>query len=227
MTLMPNRSALDEGEQRDEKYIPVPSSIATSPSTPIRTRIAWYLSNIFSPVVISLPFIILVALYHARTLPLTLGYAALTFLFLTIGPTIYILTGVLSGKLTDTDVSVRSQRFGPFLFSLGSAVLGLVVLILTHAPKNLQTVLIISSVSGVAMILITLYWKISMHASSLASAITMLTALYGSVVALMFFVLIAVCWSRVVLRRHTTAQVIVGSLVSITLTTVVLAIRGV
>lgn len=224
---MPNHSALDEGEQRDEKYIPVPSSIATSSSTPIRTRIAWFISNIFSPVVISLPFIILVALFHARNVPHSLRYAALTFLFLTIGPMIYILVGVLSGQLTDADVSVRSQRFGPFLFSLSSAVLGLVVLILTHAPKNLQTVLIISSVSGVAMILITLYWKISMHASSFASAITMLTALYGSYVALMFLVLIALCWSRVVLRRHTTAQVIVGSLVSIVITSAVLVIRGV
>lgn len=224
---MPKHSALDEGEQRDERYIPVPSSIATSPSTPIHTRIAWFISNIFSPVVISLPFIILVALYHAHDVTRALGYAALTFLFLTIGPMVYILIGVLRGTLTDTDVSVRSQRLGPFLFSLGSALIGLVVLMLTHAPKNLQTVLIISSVSGVVMILITLFWKISMHASSFASAITMLTALYGSAVALMFFVLIALCWSRVVLRRHTTAQVIVGSFVSIALTTVVLVVRGV
>lgn len=223
---MPNHSALDEGEQRDEKYIPVSSSIATSPSTPIRTRIAWYLSNLFSPVVISLPFIILVALYHAKNVVHALGYAALTLLFLTIGPMVYILIGVMKGTLTDTDVSVRSQRLKPFLFSLGSALIGLIVLLYTHAPKDLQTVLIISSVSGIAMIVITLFWKISMHASSLASAITMLTALYGSVVAAMFLVLIAVCWSRVVLRRHTTAQVIVGSLVSVMLTTVVLVIRG-
>ena len=223
---MPKHSALDEGEQRDEHYIPVPSSIATSPSMPIRTRIAWFISNIFSPVVISLPFIILVALYHAHNVTHALAYAALTFLFLTIGPMVYILIGVLRGTLTDPDVSVRSQRFGPFLFSLGSALVGLLVLMLTHAPKNLQTVLIISSVSGVVMILITLFWKISMHASSFASAITMLTALYGSAVALMFVVLIALCWSRVVLRRHTMAQVIVGSLLSITLTTLVLVIRG-
>ena len=224
---MPKRSALDEREQRDEHSIPVPSSVATSSSTPIRTRIAWFISNIFSPVVVSLPFIILVALYHAHNATHALVYAALTFLFLTIGPMVYILIGVLRGTLTDPDVSVRSQRFGPFLFCLGSALVGLVVLMLTHAPKNLQTVLIISSVSGVVMILITLFWKISMHASSFASAITMLTALYGSAVALMFVVLIALCWSRVVLRRHTTAQVIVGSLVSITLTTAILAIRGV
>lgn len=224
---MPNHSALDEGEQRDEKYISVPSSIEPSSSTSIRTRIAWYLSNLFSPVVISLPFIILVALYHAPNVIHALGYAALTILFLTIGPTIYILIGVLSGKLTDTDVSVRSQRFGPFLFSLCSALVGLVVLTVTHAPRDLQTVLLITVVSGVAMILITLFWKISMHASSLASAITMLTALYGSSVAVTFVVLIAVCWSRVVLRRHTTAQVIAGSLVSIALTSMILAIRGV
>ena len=223
---MSDHSMLDEAKQRDEEYVPVSPSLATSSFTPIRTRIAWYLSNLFSPVVISLPFIILVALYHAHNVPFALGYAALTFLFLTIGPMIYILIGVRRGELTDTDVSVRSQRLRPLLFGLCSALLGLGILIITHAPKDLQTVLLISSVSGVVTILITLFWKISMHASSLASALTMLTILYGSYFIVALPLLIAVCWSRVVLRRHTIAQVIGGSLINIVVTAAILAIRG-
>ena len=77
------------------------------------------------------------------------------------------------------------------------------------------------------MMIVTLWWKISIHASSLAAAATLLTALYGNIVLPVFVLLAALCWSRVVLRRHTVGQVVAGSLVSIVLTTLILAIRGV
>jgi len=77
------------------------------------------------------------------------------------------------------------------------------------------------------MLFITLWWKISIHASSLAGTVTFLTALYGAIVLPAFLLVILVSWSRVVLRRHTVAQVVAGALVSITLTSAILFIRGV
>src|SRR5205823_11432027 len=115
----------------------------------------------------------------------------------------------------------------PFLFALSSTLLGLGVLSLIHAPKNLQTLFLITIISGLVMMFITLWWKISLHTSSLAGALTMLTALYGNVVLPAFMLIALVCWSRVVLRRHTVAQVVAGSVVSIVLATVLLRIRGV
>jgi len=55
----------------------------------------------------------------------------------------------------------------------------------------------------------------------------MLTALYGIIVLPTFLLLVIVSWSRVVLRRHTVAQVVVGSLVGIALTTIIIILRGV
>jgi membrane-associated phospholipid phosphatase len=77
------------------------------------------------------------------------------------------------------------------------------------------------------MLIVTLWWKISIHASSMAGAATMLTALYGTVMLPTFLLLILVSWSRVVLRRHTTAQVIAGSLLSIVLSAAIIMLRGV
>jgi len=87
--------------------------------------------------------------------------------------------------------------------------------------------MIITVFSGIIMMVITFWWKISMHASSLGGVATMLTVLYGAVMLPLFVLLVLVSWSRVVLRRHTVTQVIAGSLAGIVLSLVILKLRGV
>lgn len=193
---------------------------------PARVRLAHLISIILAPSTISLPFILLVALYHTRNVRLSLLYALLTLFFLSVGPLLYIVLGVKMGRLSDVDVSRRSERYGPFLFGISSVMLGLVALLLLQGPKDLQTVLIITAVSGSIMMVITLWWKISIHVSSMGGAATVLTALYGSVMLPTFLLLVLVSWSRVVLHRHTVLQVVAGSLVSIALSLAILKLRG-
>ena len=192
-----------------------------------RRRIARRVSNILAPATISLPFILLVAFYQAQDLLTALIYACITLFFLSVGPLLYIIIGVRRGKLSDIDVSRRSQRAGPFIFGIVSVIIGWLVLIFTNGPRNLQTVMMITVFSGIIMMVITFWWKISMHASSLGGVATMLTALYGAVMLPLFVLLVLVSWSRVVLRRHTVPQVIAGSLAGIVLSVVILKLRGV
>lgn len=192
-----------------------------------RRRIARQVSNVLAPATISLPFILLVAFYRAQDKLSALIYACITLFFLSVGPLLYILIGVQLGKLSDIDVSRRSQRVGPFIFGIVSVTIGWIILSLTHGPRNLQTVMIMTVCSGIIMMVITFWWKISMHASSLGGVATMLTALYGAVMLPLFVLLIVVSWSRVVLRRHTVPQVIAGSLAGIVLTVIILKIRGI
>ncbi len=192
-----------------------------------RVRIARHVSNILAPATISLPFILLVAFYQAQDKLSALLFACITLFFLSVGPLLYIIIGVRLGILSDIDVSRRSQRVGPFIFGIVSATIGWIILSLTDAPRNLQTVMIITVFSGIIMMVITLWWKISMHTSSFGGVATMLTVLYGAVMLPLFILLIFVSWSRVVLRRHTVSQVIAGSLAGIVLSLVILKIRGV
>ena len=215
---MPEHLAVDADER------PV---IETSLPRPLRTRFARQISNILAPATISVPGVLLVAFYNARSLASALFYACVTLFFLSFGPMLYIIIGVRFVKFLDVDVSRRKERIGPFLFGLASVLAGLVMLVLIKAPKNLQTLLIITAVSGIVMLVITFWWKISIHASSLAGTVTFLTALYGVIVLPAFLLVVLVSWSRVVLHRHTVAQVVAGALVSITLTSAILFIRGV
>ena len=213
---MPEHLALNESEQ------PLPIVVK-----PVRVHVARHVSNVLSPAAVSLPSVALVALYHTRNSLAALAYACVTLFFLSFGPMAYIIIGVRRGKFIDADVSIRSQRIGPFLFGLGSTLLGLGVLSFFHGPKNLETLLLNTLIIGLIMMVITLWWKISLHASSLAGALTMLTALYGNAILPAFALVVLVSWSRVVLRRHTVAQVVAGSVVSIVLAAVLLRIRGV
>src|SRR5574340_453862 len=97
-----------------------------------RIRFARHISNILAPSTISLPFILLVAFYHAADKLSALIYACITFFFLSVGPLLYIIIGVRLGKLSDIAVRRRAQRFGPFLFGIGSVTIGWIVLSLTH-----------------------------------------------------------------------------------------------
>ncbi len=221
---MSDQLALDESEHTLPPELTPELTAVTA--RPFHRSVARFISTILSPVVVSLPFVTLVALYHAHNTWHALLAALVTLFFLSVGPTMYILFGVWRGTFTDFDVSQRSQRAGPFLFSVLSALLGLGVLARFSDVKNLETVLLLTAISGLMMMLITFWWKISIHASTLAGAMTMLTMLYGDLALTGFLLVGAVCWSRVVLRRHTLGQVVAGTLLSITLSSVILAIRG-
>jgi membrane-associated phospholipid phosphatase len=192
----------------------------------LRLRVARHISTLFAPASISLPLVMLVGLYHNPDPRQGLAFAGITLLFLSLGPLLYVMVGVHTGRLSDLEITRRSERTGPFLFGLFSATLGLLVLQALHGPRNLSTLLMITIVIGIIMLLITLWWKISIHASSLAGAVTLLTAMYGLMMLPLFVLLVLVSWSRVVLRRHTVAQVTMGAALSILLTVLMLKLRG-
>lgn len=214
---MSNQFALDQNEQ---------DMMQPNTSRSFHIRFARQVSTILSPITVSLPLVVLVALYHSTNTLNALIYVVITLFFLSIGPMIYILIGVRRGKYIDVDLSLRKQRAGPFLFGIVSTTIGLLILIFAHGPKNLQTLLLITTISGVVMMVTTLWWKISIHASSLAGAVTILVILYGAIVLPAYLLVVLVSWSRVVLRHHTIAQVVVGSVASIILPIVTFKIRG-
>lgn len=208
--------------QRNEDIV-----IEASVVKPRYVRFARVVSTVLTPVSVSLPFVFLVAFYHARDQLAALIYALIALFFLSIGPLIYVVIGVRRGRLSDFELSRRSERAGPFLFGIISTSVGLLVLALLHAPRDLQTALLLTAITAVILMVTTLWWKISLHASTMAGAATVLTVLYGIALLPSFLLLVLVSWSRVVLRRHTVAQVVVGSLLSIFLSLIILKLRGI
>src|SRR5215831_9856937 len=111
---MPNNLVVDSLEDA--------TATASHPtSVPAYVYLARYVSTLLAPAPVSGLLALFVALYHTRTLLIAFAYAAITFFFLGLGPLVFVLHGVRSGKLSGIDLSHRTERTWPFLFGLASA----------------------------------------------------------------------------------------------------------
>jgi len=101
----------------------------------------------------------------------------------------------------------------PLSLCLVSTAVGLVTLLLWHAPRDVVGLDVAMLTTLAGCVAITARWKISLHAAVAGGAVAMLTLQYGPWLASLVIVLAVVCWSRVELTDHTVAQVVVGALV--------------
>ena len=114
-----------------------------------------------------------------RRRPKPLRWGILAALFASFVPFLYIVRGVRRGRLTDHHVRVREQRRLPLLVGVASVVIGLTLLALWGAPRELVA-LVASMVVGLASsLLVTLVWKISIHTAVVAGAVTILVLVFG------------------------------------------------
>lgn len=140
-----------------------------------------------------------------------LAWGALAALFVGILPLLFLKLGARRGRWSDHHVTDRERRRLPFLFVIASVAVGIALLIAGSAPASLIA-LVAGMLAGVAvMLLINHYWKISVHAGTTAGGAVVLGATFGMIVGILGVVLaLAAGWSRVVLRDHTSAQVLMG-----------------
>ncbi|GGI74996.1 phosphatase PAP2 family protein [Pseudarthrobacter scleromae] len=144
--------------------------------------------------------------------PGTMGYGALAALFVCVLPLFLLLMLVRRGKVTDHHVSDRRQRAPVLLMALASILAGLLVLAAAGAPQSV-VVMVLAVVAGVVVLAaVSPFWKISGHAAAMSSAAVISVLMLGPVWLPLLLLVPAVGWSRVVLRAHTVAQVIAGSL---------------
>lgn len=184
---------------------------ATSGSIRIKNRTARWLTEVFQPpVVVSLQ--LLISPLAEAGFPGTIGYGALAALFVCVLPLVVLLVLVRMGKVTDHHVSNRKQRAPVLLMALGCIAVGLLVLNAAAAPLSVVA-MVLAVVGGVAVLAaVSPFWKMSGHAAAMSCAAVVSVLMLGPAWAPLLLLIPAVCWSRVVLRAHSLAQVVAGSL---------------
>jgi membrane-associated phospholipid phosphatase len=184
---------------------------AGSGSIRVRNHTAKWLTEVFQPpVVVSIQ--LLVSPLPEAGFPGTIGYGALAALFVCVLPLLVLLVLVRLGKVTDHHVSDRKQRAPVLLMALGCIAVGLLVLAAVDAPPSV-TAMVLAVVGGVAVLAaVSPFWKMSGHAAAVSCAAVVLVLMLGAAWAPLLLLVPAVSWSRVVLRAHTPAQVLAGSL---------------
>jgi membrane-associated phospholipid phosphatase len=176
-----------------------------------KNRTARWLTEAFQPpVVVSIQ--LLVSPLTEDGFPGTMVYGALAALFVCVLPLILLLVLVRLGKVTDHHVSDRKQRAPVLLMALGSILAGLLVLEAAVAPRSVVA-MVLAVVGGVVVLAaVSPFWKMSGHAAAISCSTVIAVLMLGPAWAPLLLLVPAVGWSRVVLRAHTVAQVVAGSL---------------
>ena len=177
----------------------------------VRNRTARWLTEVFQPpVVVSLQ--LLISPLAQPGFPETIGYGALAALFVCVLPLMVLLVLVRLGKVTDHHVSDRKQRAPVLLMALGCIAVGLLVLGAVDAPESVFA-MVLAVVGGVAVLaVVSPFWRMSGHAAAVSCAAVVSVLMLGAAWAPLLLLIPAVSWSRVVLRAHSLAQVVAGSL---------------
>jgi membrane-associated phospholipid phosphatase len=179
---------------------------------PRRPRAARLVGEVLSPPPI-LAALALVVAWEAGPTPAAAflwgGVAAVSASLL---PYALILRGVRRGRLSDRNLSLREQRVRFGGVAMASLLAGLAALAAFDAPAELVALQASVAVGVACGWLVTLWWKISVHAAIAAGAATVLSLLFGAAAGLAAWPLVAlIAWSRVEVGDHTPAQVLAGA----------------
>lgn len=128
--------------------------------------------------------------------------------FASIGPTAIIIIGVHRGRWSDRHLTVREHRRVPLIAAFALVVLGVVLLAVLHAPREILATEVAMLAGLVVSTPITQVWKISFH-TGVAAAVGLILALaLGPILILSYPLLAGIGWARVHLRDHTVPQVV-------------------
>ena len=129
-------------------------------------------------------------------------------------PLWYLYRQVRREFVSDFDLRVRTERVKPQLVTAASLCIAWGTLFLGRAPGPMINLAATLFLLSVAILSVTLRWKISMHCAAAGAAGAVVWLVYG-VWWPLAVVIMAVGWARLRLHRHTPAQVIAGSLLGI------------
>ena len=146
------------------------------------------------------------------------GILTTCFLFSNLIPIITIIVLQKYGIISDLDASIRKQRIMPLSLGVLYAAIGFIVLTLQNADALVKGLMFCFITNTVIIILITRYWKISIHTMGVAGLLTALWVNGTQSPLIMGFILVLVASARVVLKAHNIPQVIVGSFLGMILT---------
>ncbi|MCI4146677.1 hypothetical protein [Streptomyces sp. MMS20-AI2-20] len=189
-------------------FIAPPTPSYTEADT--KTRAAKLVSDLLSPghLVIAL---LLVVGWSSTGSPAGLGWGLLAAVFCGFVPLGIIHAGVRRGTLTDKHVRVRHQRVMPLSAGLVSVLAGLTLLAVLGAPADVSAVVIAMLAGLISVLAVTFWWQVSVHSAVAAGTVTVLLLRHGWPVLPLAALVVVVGWSRLVLKAHTTVQLVCGA----------------
>jgi hypothetical protein len=185
----------------------------TIAGTLVRDRLARFASEAFAPAVLVAGLMLVIGWHSGGEPGVSRWWGLPGMLFAVAIPLAYVLRGVRTGRLTSHHIPEREHRRGPLLFGIASVAVGLPLLVLLGAPRDVPALMAAGGVGLVVFAAVTHWWKMSIHAGVAAGTVATLVAVFGPVGLIGVPAALLACWSRVRLSAHTPAQVVAGAVV--------------
>lgn len=164
------------------------------------------ISIIFYPTTIAIPLILAFSWGM-------LFEAFLAMIFISIIPFVMVGHYVKKQKI-DMDIFEQNKRHIPFIMSLGSFALGVIIFKYIESPLLFTLCLAYLNVT-IALLIINIKWKISVHAAGVAGAVTDAVYIFGLFLAPLFLLVPFIAWVRHKMGAHDEWQLLGGSILSI------------
>ena len=134
----------------------------------------------------------------------------LSFTFSTISPiaTFYFLKK--NNLISDLDASKKEERLLPMAFGALFFLLGFVTLKMLNAQLLIQGIMFCGMINVILAWLITNYWKISIHAITLSSSITIFWIFGYQNVFIVILILFILIIGRLLAQAHDLNQIMAG-----------------
>jgi membrane-associated phospholipid phosphatase len=190
-------------------------------ATSCGARLARLVTEVLAPAPTVAVLVLLVAWQSTPTAAEAVRWGALAAIFVSVVPFLYVVRGVRRGGLSDHHVGVRQQRPVPLLVGVASMLVGLVLLVLLDAPRDLIALVAVVAAGLGLSLLVTLVWKLSIHAAVVSGAVTILLFVFGPPLLVVAPLVPLVCWARVAVHDHTPAQTLAGAVLGATVAAVV------
>ncbi len=175
----------------------------------ILEKIAKVISAVSSPFIV-LPIVgLLVIAQYTTVLRDLLGWGGI-FLLSIILPFLYIFFEVRRGKITDVHIMKQEQRLKPFILITFSFLILTLVFMALAVPRALVALGVALTGMAALFTLITKFWKISIHTAGFTSAVVIMGLMIDSIWFWGLLVVPVVLWARLVRKRHTVSQGVLG-----------------
>ena len=178
-----------------------------------KEKFARRMSQVLNPVSVLGIVIVLVSLKASGSGTWIVLCALIALFFTVFAPWFAVLHMRRRGEISELFIPERRDRLHPLFFFMASSYLGVGILYLIHSPPVLYALMACVAVQGTIALLITMRWKISLHAMGLWASFAIVIALYGSSGWWAVVPAGMASWARLVLRVHSVSQILVGSIV--------------
>lgn len=175
----------------------------------MKSLLAKTINVVLHPVLLTIPAVYLIVYSGTGKENIALFWTAFSVLFTAI-VSAFVLIGVKMKFFNDLDVSNRKQRIILYPFVIGTVLVFVGFTYFMKGPVNLILASLLFIVSLLILDCINLRIKASIHVAGVAAIATGFIFYFGMPAVLLYLLIPVIAWARIIEKRHTLREAIVG-----------------